>query len=615
MMDRAWGGAFRRSRSLDSRKPSRVSHRPLVESLEGRQLLAAALNSISPVSVPASMGYQVPLDGSASGATSQTFSVTSSNPDIKVSVAQGPFMTINITHTPASGQPTDPTINGSITYQLFSDLTPKTTALFQEFVNSNFYTGKLIHRIADFSGTGAAAGFVYQGGSPNGDGTGNSGLPGTPYGLELNQQLAFLEQGSLAVAHSAAPNSNDTQFFWNNGPETSLDYQYTNFGQQVSGLTVNAQLNQVATTTNAGLGEKSMPITPVTITSASISNTNPNGVLHVDALGANPGETSTVQVTATDPSTHTTAVQTFTVTVVANTTPFVPATVPVTQAVDNNAPTTVQLHQTTATLPSVPTTTTFALVSQPAHGTLSQFNAATGTVVYTPTAGFSGTDTFTYNASSTGAPLSPIIGNTSTVTLNVVPVLPINTNAVRVIGTVLVVTPPATTLKATNNITLSEVTNAQTPANDKLVVTLNGNTDLIQPLVSAISRVVIFGSKTTDHIVVDPAVDPALLVTLDGGHGHGKNTLQAGAGTTVEHGWFGQNLLDGGSGPNKLIGRKGHVHFVPTKTTTQIFAGVPHPGKAGHQQAPGGTFYRFVNGKLVPIPTPQVAHHSTKKKA
>jgi hypothetical protein len=40
---------------------------------------------------------------------------------------------------------------------------------------------------------------------------------------------------------------------------------------------------------------------------------------------------------------------------------------------------------------------TYALVTQPAHGTLSGFNSTTGAVIYTPTAGYHGTDTFTFS--------------------------------------------------------------------------------------------------------------------------------------------------------------------------------------------------------------------------
>jgi predicted extracellular nuclease len=44
-------------------------------------------------------------------------------------------------------------------------------------------------------------------------------------------------------------------------------------------------------------------------------------------------------------------------------------------------------------------TLTYAIVTEPAHGTLGGFNAATGTVTYTPTAGYSGPDTFTFRVS------------------------------------------------------------------------------------------------------------------------------------------------------------------------------------------------------------------------
>src|SRR5262249_35062535 len=150
--------------------------------------------------------------------------------------------------------------------------------------------------------------------------------------------------GSLAVAHSSAPNSNDVQFFWDTGPQTSLNYQFTVFGQLVSGQATTTLLQQVATTTNAALGEKSQPISPVIINSATLSPTNPNGVLHIDATGAAPGQTANVTVEAFDPTTKTSTMQTFRVTVAANTTPppasftFTPLAAPVTQTIASNNP-------------------------------------------------------------------------------------------------------------------------------------------------------------------------------------------------------------------------------------------------------------------------------------
>jgi hypothetical protein len=178
----------------------------------------------------------------------------------------------------------------------------------------------------------------------------------------------------------------------------------------------------------------------------------------------------------------------------------------------------------------------------------------------------------------------------------------LTTGAVRVIGQVLVVTPAPRTDKGTNTIHVTQVNDPTNSANNKLEVTVNNLLDPTQPLVSAINHIVVFGAKASDDITIDPSVDPTIAVTLDGGHG-GTNTIQAGAGTTREHGWFGKNFLHGGSGTNELIGAKGHVRFLPTSTTTVIFAGVPHPGVRRNKKepkAPGGTFFKFVNGRLVP---------------
>lgn len=627
MLDRAWGGAFRWSREgrlPETRKANRAGRRPQVESLEGRQLLAASLATIPNVTVPSQEGYQVSLDGSGGGASAINFAAKSDNPDIKVSVATGPFLTYDISHAPASGV-NDVTIDhGKITFQLFQDLTPTTTALFEQFVNSGFYTNKTIHRInTKFSGVGGAGDVVIQGGSPNGDGTGNSGQPGTPYGLELNQQLAFTQGGSLAVAHSSAPNSNDTQFFYTTGPQTGLNYQYTIFGQFVAGKETTDLLSKVATTTNPSLGEQSQPISPVIINSASLSNTSPYGVLHIDATGASPGETANITVQALDPVTNTSTMQTFTVTVAPNTTPppasftFTPLASPVTQTIAGNTPgpTSIQLQVTNNNTKASPAlTTSYAIASQPTHGTLSNFNPATGTITYTPNPGFFGIDQFTYQGVLNGGTVSNLKGNVGVVTLNVIPQAPVPTGAVRVVGNVLVVTPnPSPPKGPANTILVSETQNPQSPANQKLNVTINGFTDTLQPLASSIDRIVVYGSKAGDHVTVDPSVDPSINVTLNGGPG-GKNTLQAGAGATRLHGWFGQNALAGGTGPNQLVGRAGHVRFFATPTTNMIFAGDPHPGYSNFHKyknrarvtltPPGGTFYKLVNNRLVPVPTP-----------
>ena len=99
---------------------------PLLEVLEDRQLLAASLQPISNLTVPSQQGYTVPLLA-ASGATDpQTYTVTSSNPDIAASIAQGPFWTVGVSYT----DPKTPANNftGTLTFQLFQNFTPNTVS-------------------------------------------------------------------------------------------------------------------------------------------------------------------------------------------------------------------------------------------------------------------------------------------------------------------------------------------------------------------------------------------------------------------------------------------------------------------------------------------------------
>ena len=88
---------------------------------------------------------------------------------------------------------------------------------------------------------------------------------------------------------------------------------------------------------------------------------------------------------------------------------------------------------------------------------------------------------------------------------------------------------------------------------------------------------------------------------ISGGQGY-RNKLTGGSVETREHGWFGHTTLVGGSGPNQLIGRAGLVRFKPTRSTNLIFAGVPKKRTSQlNATPPGGTFFKLVRGRLVPV--------------
>ena len=75
---------------------------------------------------------------------------------------------------------------------------------------------------------------------------------------------------------------------------------------------------------------------------------------------------------------------------------------------------------------------TFAIVSQPANGTVNLTNASSGAFTYTPNTGFSGTDSFTFDASDSGGTSNTA---TETVTVNAVSTGPCPSGYVSYTGT------------------------------------------------------------------------------------------------------------------------------------------------------------------------------------
>jgi cyclophilin family peptidyl-prolyl cis-trans isomerase len=401
------------------------------EDLESRQLLAS-LAPISGLNVPALQGYTLPLDGS--GTTDpQTFTASSSNPDIAVSVVSTTFWTVGISYidpiTPSNS------FTGTLTFALFGNLTPNTVKMISQFTSDDYYvnTGDFFSRIvSDFALTPYT---VIQGGAsqPQGDNA-PSGQPNTPFANESLQPLALTGFDQLSMANSGGTDSNDTEFFINTGPlDSNLAYQFTVFGQLVSGAGTLEQIADIPVMPSTLTGEDSEPKNPITITSTSLSSSNSNGVVLIDTTQAHPGETAVVNVTATDSATTniTQASRSFTVTVgpyagstgapntpTINFKPYV-SPVSVTTGTYSTAP--IQLAaQSTFPVGPVPAPL-YVISTRPAHGTLSDFDPATGTVDYTPTPGFMGTDSFQYYAISTGPNTSepPAGSNEATVTITV----------------------------------------------------------------------------------------------------------------------------------------------------------------------------------------------------
>lgn len=626
----------RLSRSLWSRpdqwaesrpgQPRRSARQPIIEVLEDRQLLAS-LAPISNITVPTTQGYVQPILAESGFTDPQTFTVTSSNPNIVASIINGPFWTVSVNY--AGSNP----FSGSMTFQLFQSTTvngqtiPLTTGTVQhieEFTNDGYYTSpttgnatptKLFNRITNL--TGATGGFIAQGGGPNAtDTSGTSGQPGTPFPNENFQQIAFTGSDQLAMANAGvtAAGTNDTQFFITTGnlntstsTEPGLGYNYTIFGQLLTGQNILADM--VAVPTNSS----GLPTSNVSITGVSLSSTNPNGTLLIDTTQAKPGETAIITITATDSINHTTTSEDFAVTVGSYTGPktsnliqtvnFKPFATPGTTALQSNTLSSGSLaSQNTFPVASETVPMLYTIVSPPKHGTITGFNPSTGTFNYIPDVGFRGVDSFQFTATAQGPnnglngtfPAAPATSNPATETIAV------GAGTATQVGSVLLVTPQPQVNHGANKIEVAQIPDSSAAGGAVIQVMINGNVQSTQPAVGDLSQIIIYGGRLTkNNVYVAPSV--GIPTTISAGNGR-RATFTGGGAPTIEQSWSGHTTLIGGHGSNYLIGKAGTVRFRPSVSTRLVFAGVPKRRTADlHPVAPSGTFYKFVNHKLIPL--------------
>jgi len=157
------------------------------------------------------------------------------------------------------------TSEGDFTVRLFEQQAPKTVANFVGLAEGTkdpatgkpgqarpFYDGLVFHRVI--------AGFMLQGGDPQGDGRGG---PGYTFADEFDPALRFDRAGLLAMANRG-PNTNGSQFFVTLAPTEWLNNKHTIFGEVVEGIDVITRIGGVRT----GPGDR--PVTPVVMKTVTI---------------------------------------------------------------------------------------------------------------------------------------------------------------------------------------------------------------------------------------------------------------------------------------------------------------------------------------------------------
>ncbi len=118
---------------------------------------------------------------------------------------------------------------GKMTVELYPEKAPITVENFEKLANSGFYDGLIFHRVI--------AGFMIQGGDPEGTGMGGPGysIKGE-FAMNGVQNDLKHTRGVISMARSMNPNSAGSQFFIMHEDAPHLDGQYAAFGKMTDGF-------------------------------------------------------------------------------------------------------------------------------------------------------------------------------------------------------------------------------------------------------------------------------------------------------------------------------------------------------------------------------------------
>lgn len=114
--------------------------------------------------------------------------------------------------------------------ELYPEKAPNTVNNFISLVKKGFYNGLIFHRVI--------AGFMIQGGDPNGTGMGGPGyhIKGEFAANRFMQNDIAHERGVLSMARAQHPDSAGSQFFVMHEDADYLDGQYAAFGRVIEGM-------------------------------------------------------------------------------------------------------------------------------------------------------------------------------------------------------------------------------------------------------------------------------------------------------------------------------------------------------------------------------------------
>lgn len=127
------------------------------------------------------------------------------------------------------------TDKGDVTCILYTQQAPLSVTNFIQLAKGGFYNGLTFHRVV--------AGFVIQGGDPEGTGSGGPGYT-VPAEIGLPHEVGALAWARLPDQVNPKRRSSGSQFYITLDKVSFLDGQYTVFGQTVEGMDVVRKIKQ-----------------------------------------------------------------------------------------------------------------------------------------------------------------------------------------------------------------------------------------------------------------------------------------------------------------------------------------------------------------------------------
>ena len=147
--------------------------------------------------------------------------------------------------------------DGSVMYgELYPDIAPESVGNFVALANSDFYAEVIFHRVI--------AGFMIQGGDPNGTGSGGPGyaIKGEFSSNGVENGLSHT-RGVLSMARSSAMDSAGSQFFICHADSTFLDGEYAGFGMLLGGFDTLDAIASVPTSSDRPVTDQIMKLVHV----------------------------------------------------------------------------------------------------------------------------------------------------------------------------------------------------------------------------------------------------------------------------------------------------------------------------------------------------------------